>query len=60
MMAIWFLCTAVANYLAGRLEHLLTGTGINIWVFLIATSIITGLILLAITGPLKKMGHGRL
>jgi POT family proton-dependent oligopeptide transporter len=60
MMAVWFLCTAVANYLAGRLEHLLSGTGINLWVFLIATSIIPGLMLLALTVPLKKMAHGRL
>ena len=60
LMAVWFLCTAVANYLAGRLEHLLSGTGINLWVFLIATSIIPGLMLLALTLPLKKMAHGRL
>lgn len=60
LMAVWFTCTAVANYLAGRLEHLLAGTGINLWVFLIATSIIPGLMLLALTVPLKKMAHGRL
>ncbi len=60
MMAIWFLCTAVANYLAGILEHELSHTGINLWHFLIATSIIPGLLLLALTVPLKKMGHGRL
>ncbi|WP_435010152.1 peptide MFS transporter [Tundrisphaera lichenicola] len=66
MMAVWFLCTAVANYLAGRLEHLLAvfsqwyDVEINLWVFLIASSIIPGLMLLALTGPLKKMAHGRL
>ena len=66
MMACWFLCTALANYLAGTLEHLLerfsaeNHVTINLWVFLIATSIIPGLMLLALTGPLKKMAHGRL
>ena len=66
MMAIWFLCTAIANYLAGILEHQLAtisekyDLSINLWLFLIATSIVPGLILLALTGPLKKMSHGRL
>jgi proton-dependent oligopeptide transporter, POT family len=60
MMAIWFLCTAIANYLAGILEHELSHSGINLWIFLIATSIVPGLLLLALTVPLKKMSHGRL
>jgi proton-dependent oligopeptide transporter, POT family len=60
MMAVWFLCTAIANYLAGTLEEELKVYHINLWVFLIATSIIPGLLLLAVTGPLKKMGHGRI
>ena len=60
MMAVWFLCTAVANYLAGMLEELLSHSSINLWAFLIATSIIPGLFLLALTGPLRKMSHGRL
>lgn len=60
MMAVWFLCTAIANYLAGTLEEELTGSKMNIWLFLVATSVIPGLILLAITRPLQKMGHGRL
>ncbi len=60
MMAVWFLCTAIANFFAGTLEEMLSHYHINLWVFLIATSIIPGLMLLALTVPLKKMGHGRL
>jgi POT family proton-dependent oligopeptide transporter len=60
LMAVWFLCTAIANFFAGTLESMLEDYEINLWVFLIATSIIPGLMLLALTGPLKKMSHGRL
>ena len=60
MMAVWFLCTAIANYLAGTLEEELKVYQINLWVFLIATSVVPGLILIAVTVPLKKMGHGRI
>ena len=60
LMAAWFLCTAIANYFAGTLEELLSHYHINLWLFLIATSIIPGLMLLALTVPLKKMAHGRL
>ncbi len=60
MMAVWFLCTAVANYLAGILEAELAGSRMNLWLFLVAASVVPGLILLVLTGPLKKMGHGRL
>ena len=60
MMATWFLCTAIANYFAGMLESELGAWGINLWAFLIVTSVVPGLILLAITVPLKKMAHGRL
>ena len=66
MMAAWFTCTAIANYLAAVLEHelerftSLTGYHIPLFPFLVATSIIPGLILLALTKPLKRMSHGRL
>jgi proton-dependent oligopeptide transporter, POT family len=66
MMASWFLCTAIANYLAGMLEQLLEEFSarnhmtINLWLFLITTTIVPGLILLALTVPLKKMSAGRL
>lgn len=60
MMAIWFWCTFVANYLAGKLESILESSHWNIWTFLIFTSVVPGLILLALTPLLKKMGHGRI
>ncbi len=60
MMALWFLCTAAANFLAGRLEHLLESSGWNLWNVLIFTSLVPGVLLLAMTPLLKKMGHGRL
>ena len=60
MMAVWFLCTAIANYLAGTLEEELAGSKLNLWLFLVATSVIPGLILLAITKPLQKMSKGHL
>ncbi len=60
MMATWFLCTAIANYFAGMLEAELGAWGINLWTFLVVTSVVPGLILLVLTVPLKKMAHGRL
>jgi len=60
MMAIWFLCTAAANYLAGTLEHMLEGSKINLWHFLTFASVVPGVILLALIPLLKKLGHGRL
>ncbi len=62
MMAIWFLSTAFANYLAGKLESIVETyhNHFNLWEFLIVTSVVPGLILLALTPILKKMGHGRI
>jgi POT family proton-dependent oligopeptide transporter len=60
MMAFWFTSTAVANYLAGILEELLKDTRVDLWTFLIFTSVVPGVILLALTPILKKMGHGRI
>ena len=60
MMAVWFTCTFVANYLAGTLESILESSHWNIWTFLIFTSVVPGLILLALTPVLKKLGHGRI
>jgi POT family proton-dependent oligopeptide transporter len=64
MMAVWLLSSFVANYLAGTLESLLhaqaaAGFEINLWIFLIFTSIGPGLLLLALTPWLKKMTHGK-
>jgi proton-dependent oligopeptide transporter, POT family len=60
MMAIWFLCTAAANYLAGNLESYLEHSSVNLWTFLIFSSVVPGVVLLALTPVLKKMGHGRI
>ncbi len=60
MMAVWFLCTAIANYLAGKLEAILESSHVDLWTFLIFSSIGPGIVLLALTPVLKKMGHGRI
>ncbi len=60
MMAVWFLCTAVANYMAGVLESKLEAFHVNLFLFLIIISIVSGLILLVLTKPLQRMSHGRL
>ena len=41
-------------------KHSLESSHVNLWAFLIFTSIVPGLILLALTPVLKKMGHGRI
>jgi POT family proton-dependent oligopeptide transporter len=62
MMAIWFLCTAIANYLAGKMEQwLLTyAPDLPLFTFLIWTSLVSGVLLLALNPVLRKMGHGRI
>ncbi len=65
MMAIWFLCTAIANKLAAQMESILADKssflhGVPLFTFLIWTSIGSGVLLLALNPLLKKMGHGRI
>jgi len=59
MMGVWFACTAIADYLSGRLESIVHHFGINLWATLIATSIGAGILLLLLTPMLKKWMHGR-
>ncbi|HSA33519.1 MAG TPA: peptide MFS transporter [bacterium] len=59
MMGVWFACTAIADYLSGRLEAITHAFGINLWATLIATSIGAGVLLLFLTPMLKKWMHGR-
>jgi POT family proton-dependent oligopeptide transporter len=59
MMGVWFVSSAVANYLAGRLEELVTHYDLPVFAFLIASSIGAGVVLLALTPLLKKWMHGR-
>ena len=59
MMGIWFVANAAANFLAGILEELLKGTSVPLYWFLVATSMAAGLLLLALTPPIKRLMHGR-
>jgi len=58
-MGIWFFSSAVANYLAGRLESLLEARHVPIYGFLVLSSVGPALVLLALTPLLKKWMHGR-
>ncbi|RUL87405.1 peptide MFS transporter [Tautonia sociabilis] len=59
MMALWFVCTAAANYLAGKMESIV-GEGTDLWRFLFLFAVIPGVVLLVINPLLKKMAHGRI
>lgn len=59
MMAVWFLCTAAANFLAGIMEKLVEPYHLNLWAFLGGLALVPGLLLLAITPLLVKMSHGK-
>ncbi len=58
-MGLWFTSSAVANYLAGKLESLLEHRHVPIYGFLVVSSIGPALVLLALTPVLKKWMHGR-
>ncbi len=59
MMGVWFACTAVADYLSGRMEAIVHHFGWNLWAVLIATSMGAGVVLLITTPVLKKWMHGK-
>jgi len=58
-MGVWFLSTALANYLAGKLEALVELYHLPLYGFLIASSIGAGCVLLCIVPLLKKWMHER-
>ncbi len=58
-MGLWLFSSAVANYLGGILESLLTKVNVPIFGFLIVSSIGPALLLLALTPLLKKWMHGK-
>ena len=58
-MGLWLFSSAVANYLAGILESMLTKVEVPIYGFLIVSSIGPALLLLAMTPLLKKWMHGK-
>lgn len=58
-MGLWLFSSAVANYLAGTLESMLTKVEVPIYGFLAASSIGPAILLLALTPLLKKWMHGK-
>ncbi|MFO0607759.1 MAG: peptide MFS transporter [Polyangiales bacterium] len=58
-MGLWFTSSAIANYLAGKLESILEHRHVPIYGFLVVSSIGPALVLLALTPLLKKWMHGR-
>ena len=59
MMGAWFVSSALANYMAGRMEELVGHFDLPIYGVLVASSIGAGVVLLAVTPLLKKWMHGR-
>ncbi|MDX5319422.1 MAG: peptide MFS transporter [Bacteroidota bacterium] len=59
MMGLWFASTALANYMAGVLENLLHTymPEMQLFNFLVLTSISSGVLLLILSPYLKKMMH---
>jgi len=58
LMGIWFTAMALANYLAGTLEAILSGSGIPMYWFLVASSVGAGILLLLISPILHRLMHG--
>jgi POT family proton-dependent oligopeptide transporter len=58
MMGLWFTSIALANYMAGILESLLHRFEMNLFLFLVMTSTLGGLVMLALSPILKKMMRG--
>lgn len=59
LMGIWYFASGIANYLAGMLESLLVTSGVPLYGFLVASSIGTGVLLLALTPIIGKWMHGK-
>ena len=59
LMGLWYTANAVANYLAGTLEAMLTSSQIPLYWFLVGSSIGAGVILLLLTPFVKKLMNGR-
>lgn len=58
MMGLWFCSIALANYMAGILESILHRFDMNLFLFLVITSVTGGLIMLIISPFVKKMMQG--
>jgi len=59
MMGVWFTSSAVANYLAGKLESIVHDYHVPLFGFLIGSSVGAGVLLLAVTPLMKKWMHGK-
>jgi POT family proton-dependent oligopeptide transporter len=58
-MGLWFVSSAIANYLAGKLEGILEAYHVPMYGFLVVSSIGPALLLLMLTPILKRWMHGR-
>lgn len=59
MMGVWFGCSAVGNFFAGFLHSMLEETNWELYWFLVATSVGSGVVLLLLSPLLNKWSHGR-
>jgi len=55
MMGFWFLSSAVANFMAGKLPGILESNNLDLFTFLTVTSVVAGLLLLLISKFLEKL-----
>ena len=55
MMGFWFLSSAVANFMAGKLPGILQANNLDLFTFLTITSIVAGLLLLLISTFMEKL-----
>lgn len=59
MMAVWFLSSALANYVAGILESIVVRYDIDLWWFLTGLGVGSGILLILLTPVLSRLAHGR-
>jgi proton-dependent oligopeptide transporter, POT family len=55
MMGFWFLSSAVANFMAGKLPGILQSNNLDLFTFLTVTSLVAGLLLLLISTFMEKL-----
>jgi len=55
MMGFWFLSSAVANFMAGKLPGILESNNLDLFTFLTVTSVLAGLLLLLISTFMEKL-----
>lgn len=55
MMGFWFLSSAVANFMAGKLPGILQANNLDLFSFLMVTSLIAGLLLLLISTFMERL-----